>query len=337
MAGSAASEAVRQESRTGMDEISPVATGLRVGRDGVDDSSSKVAVGASLLGMKSAWVLAVVLGAVRLCAAQANVQELETALKGRQLFLRNFSAEKTPGYLWKDDHLVSTDGQRGVAVHALSVFVAKKATITGDGVEISGTRQIAQFDDASKAVLVARTTRPMTLRVKVEGVRPESVLARLPDALFFGDGREAIAEVPLAWRPFVPAPLMKDLKGELASKVIVELPGAWKSVPVQDVDLIGPNGKRKFDSASDIYRLQNASATGAFALLKDQKGALSDIWILIPLPEFGGEDFYVETLKLQSLKKDGLNVAYYGSDPVRCIFPILVRSEQGVQSFTLGR
>ena len=61
MAGSAASESVRQESRTGMDEISPVATGLRVGRDGVDDSSSKVAVGASLLGMKSAWVLAVVL------------------------------------------------------------------------------------------------------------------------------------------------------------------------------------------------------------------------------------------------------------------------------------
>lgn len=317
MAGSATSEAVRQESRTGMDEISPVATGLRVGRDGVDDSSSKVAVGASLLGMKSAWVLAVVLGAVRLCGAQANVQELETALKGRQLFLRSFSAENTPGYLWKDDHLVSTDGQRGVSVHALSVFVAKKAKITGDGVEISGTRQIAQFDESSKAVLVAQSTRSMTLHIKVQGVTPESVLARLPHALFFEDERDAIADIPPVWKTFVPAPLLKDLIAERVPKVMVELPEGWKSVPKNDTEFVGP-----FDRAKAEHPLPSQQAKemsdGAFAILVDQKGKVRDIWILIPLPDAEGEAYYLGTFK-----EHPLETPRYGSNVVRCIYPML--------------
>lgn len=134
-------------------------------------------------------------------AADTIATSLKATLLGKQLFLRNFSAEKEQKFLWKDDHLAETTT---AGVHALIAFVPRR--ISGDNSKVSmhGNCFIAIFDSQTQKLVLSTFPQEISLQITFQQAPSAAAEQLVENFLFFPDAETATRAVPPAWKTLVP-------------------------------------------------------------------------------------------------------------------------------------
>jgi TonB family protein len=143
--------------------------------------------------MKTRWLvcLGTMLTLAHTAWAQDDVHTLEAILKGRQMELRNYSADKTARYKWVDGKLA--DGP--VETHTLAVFVTQSIKLKKGKIIFKGDRSALNRDVKNKSIGLTGNA-PMILEVDLEGADSTVVLPKLPPLMFFPSIDTAVASLP---------------------------------------------------------------------------------------------------------------------------------------------
>ncbi|WP_263368178.1 hypothetical protein [Edaphobacter bradus] len=261
-------------------------------------------------------------------AADTIASSLKTDLLGKQLFLRNFSADKEQKFIWKDDHLEETTT---VSVHALIAFVPHKITGDDTAVTMHGKCFIAVLDSETQKIVLSAYPQETIVKITFQQAPTAETAQNVEDPLFFPDAAAAAKAVPPVWRGLVPlgAETLHTQTG-----LLVETTNGWKRVAGDDPNLhrptaldhdgnpiekpsdpIPPNG---FAKLTDFHR-------GALAALIDVSGRVRDIWILSPTQNMDTTARFVE-----SIQNTRFQPAQWQNQSVRCILPSIT----SVRAFT---
>jgi IS1 family transposase len=99
------------------------------------------------------------------------VRVLQDALKDRQLWLRNYSADRTARYEWANGTLVDKPSR----LHALSIFIPRSIKYEHDKLVLEGDRATVVRDIKQNKVFFAGKV-PMTLEVDLQNAAPDIVI-----------------------------------------------------------------------------------------------------------------------------------------------------------------
>ncbi len=208
-------------------------------------------------------------------ASDPAVVALEDSIRGKQLCLRSFSADKDIQYTWSAGHLIEKKPPR---FHALSVFLPQSVSLSGSELTIRGRRTVAFLNGAAKTLALSPVTDNVRVHINLNGASP-TVLLLIPLELAFPNVETAIRSLPDPWRRLVP--------GQMDSSIayLVKLPSGWKSVkadepgiePVRPLDY-NPNDKPAKHPPVSQERKARAGLCG---FLVDDSGSTTDVWILI--------------------------------------------------------
>jgi hypothetical protein len=201
---------------------------------------------------------------------------LEDSIRGKQLFLRSFSADNDIHYTWSAGHLL----EKKPHFHALSVLLPQSVSLSGSELTIRGHRTVAILNGAAKTLVLSPITDSIRVHINLNGVSPSTVLPLIPQELAFPDAASAIRSLPDPWPRIVP--------GEMDSSVayLVKSPNGWISVkpdapgiePVRRLDY-NPSDKPAKTAPVSQERKERAGLCGFFV---DDSGSTTDVWILIP-------------------------------------------------------
>jgi TonB family protein len=196
--------------------------------------------------------------------AQTDAHGLQQAIKGKQLFLRSFSAQSVNRYSWENGVLVSA----GSGVHTLAVFTADSVKQKGKKLEISGLRASLSCDRSSKRCgLTGRND--VRLEIELNDAEPATVFPQLQECLFFADESVAIEALPKSVTSFF-APLVHS---EASSESPASQP--------PDLKVTTP---RLLKSAEPEYteEARQAKINGSvmLAFVVDTSGTPKDLWVL---------------------------------------------------------
>jgi TonB family protein len=211
--------------------------------------------------------------------AQMDARGLQDALKGKQLVLRNYSADKVAHYRWVDGKLIDAPA----SMHTLGVFVPSGVKEKGEKLSISGSRSTLIRDTKNNKMGLAGKSN-MEIEIDLNGADVASVLPQLRDAIFFPDVAAAIAGLPKRLVRSVPAPVPPQASVDPCHCQQVLRDGEWVKVPEQDKRMTPPTLIRKEDPeyTSDA-RAANVNGSVRLMMVVDAKGEPTDLWLLVPL------------------------------------------------------
>lgn len=266
--------------------------------------------------------LLLLLFAPNLHAADTIASSLKATLLGKQLFLRNFSAEKEQKFIWKDDHLAETTSP---GVHALIALVPRRISGDDTSVSIHGKCFIAMFDNQTHKMTLSSYSQEISLQIIFQQPPSAATEQAVENFLFFPDAETASKAVPPAWRSFVPLNAQSLLDG---SPLMIETASGWKQVGHDDPNLQGPvpvdrdghpvkkpatpTPPKPFSRFAALHR-------GALGLLIDPSGKIRDVWILSPVSDMEVTDSFVRFVSSDSAR---FKPAQWQDQPVRCILPV---------------
>ncbi len=264
----------------------------------------------TLLRMKSIWVrllLAMVGIAVAWPAsAQVDAHGLEGALKGKQLVLRSYSAEKVASYKWVDGKLVDAPA----SVHTLGIFVPGSVKEKGRKLSISGTRATLIRD--------AKTDKPdlagksdVVIEIDLNGADPASVLPQLRDMLFFPDVGSAIAGLPDPVARAVPASVPPKVSVDPCNCSKFFRDGEWVEAPLHGPRLKLPSVVH-VEQPSYTEEAKQAHVNGSvrFSFRVDTKGEPTDLWLTV------SQGYGLDEAAEEALRKYRFAPALYDGKPV---------------------
>jgi hypothetical protein len=206
--------------------------------------------------------------------AQTNIASLESALKGKQLWLRNYSADAVVQYEWQNGGLVN----QPVKLHTLGVFTLESAKLNHNKLILVGNCSTVVRDSSQKSKFFLTYKSPMKLEVNLNQSTPESLLPQIEPLLFFSSMQEAQENLPA---PFTKLPLdIKPTSGLLETQNIL-LDGHWTDVPASAVTL----PKLIHNEEPEITdHAKQAKANGSVTLIftVDDKGHVDNFWLAMP-------------------------------------------------------
>lgn len=207
------------------------------------------------------------------------------ALKGKQLFLRNFSTTPEQKFIWKDDHLSE---QTLSPVHALVIFVPHKISGDGSSIMLRGDGFVAVLNARNNVLSRSFDSEPITIQIDLQEPSNVGTAQAIADFLFFHDAGSAVRAIPPAWQSLVPfknppafskvSGLIETDSGWVATK---DASGIYKSPVLVDKD--GRPVKLYKENPYAWESLNIRMQYGALAALVDASGVVRDVWILVPL------------------------------------------------------
>lgn len=140
---------------------------------------------------------------VQLSAAQipqASMDALKAALQKRELMPRGFSADAIVQWTWNGTSLeLKPPSIRTFAVLEVESVSSHKSTI-----RIHGLRRTL-LHKSEKDFSLSASSEVQDIEIDLEGADITSLVAQIPDLIFFHNGGEALSAVPLTLRDLLPA------------------------------------------------------------------------------------------------------------------------------------
>ena len=237
--------------------------------------------------------------------AQTDTRGLEDALNGKQLVLRNYSAEKIAKYEWVDGKLADAPAN----VHTLGIFVPSSVKIKVQELSISGTRATVIRDAKTNKLGLAGKSHA-EIEIDLNGADGARVFPQLRSLLFFPDLAQAIAGLPERLARFTPAFVPNHVSVDPCHCEQFFRDGEWVEVPEHDSRLIPPilihAEDPKFTSDARGVKVGAVRVT----MLIDSKGNPTDIWLVVS--QGYGLDESVEA----AVQTYRFNPARYDNQPV---------------------
>jgi TonB family protein len=236
--------------------------------------------------------------------AQTDARGLEDALKGKQLVLRSYSADKIAHYDWADGKLVDAPA----SVHTLGVFDATSAKLKGQKLSISGSRATL-IRDAKTNKLGLASKSQVEIEINLNGADAASVLPQLRTLLFFPDLAQAIAGLPERVAKFVPASVPRDVSPDPCHCQQLLRDGEWVKVPLSDSKLSPPTLIHAEDPNYTSDAMGAKVGPVRVRMLIDTEGNPTDLWLTVS--QGYGLDESVEA----AVQKYRFNPARYDNKP----------------------
>jgi Gram-negative bacterial TonB protein C-terminal len=200
--------------------------------------------------------------------AQSDPQQLEQALKGKQLALRSYSADPVGRYTWRGGKLIEQPAQ----VHTLGLLDVSSVSLKNGKLMIKGSR-LTLITDKKQGKLGVSGKSPMTLEIDLHGTDPAEVIPGLTPALFFPDAQAAIAGLPTH------VTLFDVSRQGTASCHCYSFfdHGSWIEMPDSGSKLTQPRIiKQTMPEASG-----NGQGSTAMSLFVSSSGAVEDLWLTL--------------------------------------------------------
>ena len=214
------------------------------------------------------------------CLAQTDLTTFEASLKGKQLWLRNYSADQTTQYDWKDGTLVSGP----VLLHHIGAFLPQSVKLKHGSLILEGQRAtLLRNSKEHHDILTAPAS--MTIEIHLQGADLATVLPALHSMLAFSNEQQAISEAPGYIRESLPYDLSPlSSPDHPTGSLRIHPDESFDRTTANDPDLVQP----KLISSVDpkFTRKARKAWVDDGVILKIRVSDLrqvSDLWLAFPL------------------------------------------------------
>ncbi len=253
-------------------------------------------------------------------SAQTDVHGLQQALHGKQLGLRNYSADAVAKYRWADGGLASDP----VALHGLEVFLDDSVKLKGGKIVFQGNR-VTLIRNGTDLAAAGRS--PMTLDVDLQRADPAVVIPQLQMALFFPDLDTAIAGLPNLVARMLPASVeiiqsMRSQKGLSCDCYRIFKDKNWTEIEKSKSKYTLPVITKMVNPAySQEAKEAGVSGKVSFCIHVSDTGRVDEVWLLRPL------GFGLDQNAAKSVGQYVFQPALLDGKPVEAALPVDVNFE----------
>jgi hypothetical protein len=234
---------------------------------------------------------------------QTDVAALETAIHGKPLALRTYSADQVARYTWTDGKLLPAY----VDLHGLRVFFPDTVREKGSKITIDGQTSTL-VKNGAKLAPMGKT--PMRLEIDLEDAKATTVVPQLQAGLFFPSIQDAFKGLPAPLADIVPFPSDGVYHPSPNSYILQD--GKWVKIAGSDAKLKPPMLAKKPDDAGLDQKGVDAGVSGSITLvyILSNTGRVDEVWVAKPLG--GGLD----ELAAKAGRSNVFNPAQYDGAPV---------------------
>jgi hypothetical protein len=248
------------------------------------------------------WVAAVTTALAIPASAQTDIKALHSAIHGKPLGLRSYSADAEADYTWNDNHLSSGP----VKLHGLEVFVDDSVHLAYGQIVVTGTHETL-LRYGSKLALEARS--PMVLKIDLKGADPATVIPQLQAALFFPDLQSAINNIPRMVANTIPAAMYKSSEDGSSTKLTCDCYRIFKDGSWIDIEKSSARYRYPVHIYSYAYpeftqeARDNKILSGSilFTVHISDKGSVDEVWLVRPLG-FGMDEVAADSVRTYRFK-----------------------------------
>ncbi len=212
-------------------------------------------------------------------SAQTDASALQTALQGKPLGLRSYSADPVAKYTWVDGKLLPDP----IVLHGLEAFFTDTVRQKGSKILIEGqVEPLVLFGGK----LAPMGKLPMRLEVDLQGANPAAVLPQLQALLFFPSLGAALKSLPEYVADMLPYPT--DVKFQPACHCFhVSQDGKWTKIDIGSTNFAAPvNIKKAANPGLDQMAIdEKISGTITLIYLVAETGRVDEVWLAKPLSD----------------------------------------------------
>jgi len=222
-------------------------------------------------------ILAALMLLARPVLAQTDVTALETAIHGKALGLRGYSADAVATFTWFDGKLVPDT----VLLHGLGAFLPDTVRQKGSKILIEG-----QFETLVRAAgkIAPMGQLPMRLEVDLQKASPATVLPQLQALLFFPSMGEALKGLPEYVADMLPFPVDSKLQPPCHCVHVLQ-DGKWIQVDGSNPNLVPPAFTKMVPNPALDQMAIDAKISGTITLINlvSETGRVDELWLAKPL------------------------------------------------------
>lgn len=207
---------------------------------------------------------------------QADVAALETAIHGKPLALKTYSADQVARYTWLDGKVQPAY----VELHGLKVFFPDTVQKKGSKITIDGQTSTL-VKNAGKLAPMGKT--PMRLEIDLQGADAATVVPQLQSALFFPSIGAALAGLPPSVADIVPFPSDGVYHPAHSSHIFED--GKWVTLEENDAKLKPPAFVKKAADPGLDQKGLDEKVSGSITLIYyiSPTGRVDEVWVAKPL------------------------------------------------------
>jgi Gram-negative bacterial TonB protein C-terminal len=231
--------------------------------------------------MKIRMICTCMLAATMLLACplfgQADVAALQTALQGKPLGLRSYSADPVAKFTYVDGKLISDP----IVLHGVGAFFTDTVRQKGSKVLIEGQYSTLVLSAGKPAPM---EKLPMRLEVELQGANAATVIPQLQALLFFPSLGAALKGLPEYVADMLPFPI--DVKFQPACHCFhVSQDAKWTRIDIGSTNFAAPvNIKKAVNPGLDQMAIdEKLSGTITLIYLISDTGRVDEVWLAKPL------------------------------------------------------
>jgi hypothetical protein len=235
---------------------------------------------------------------------QGDVSALETALHGKPLGLRTYSADPVTTYTWLNGKLVPG----AIQMHGIEAFFSDTVRQKGSKITIDGQSSILVRNEGKLAPM-GRV--PMRLEVDLQGADAATVIPQLQAALFFPNMQAALNGLPEFVSDMLPFPADGKVPTTCRCSHIFQ-DGKWVKLEENDPKLKGPTFIKMASNPGLTQMAIDAKVSGTITLIYfvNDIGRVDEVWLAKPLAPG------VDASAAKSGRENLLRPATYDGKPV---------------------
>lgn len=210
-------------------------------------------------------------------SGQTDANALETALHGKPLGLRTYSADPVVKYNWIDGKLLPDV----VTLHGLDAFFIDTVRQKGSKILIEGQSETLVRAGGKLAPMGRVPTR---LEIDLQNTDPAKVFPQLQAALFFPNLQAAMDELPDFVKDMLPFP--SDGKFQSTCHCThIHQDGKWITLNEGDSKLTSPVPLNAAPNPEFNQMALDAKVSGALTLILyvSERGRVEEVWVGKPL------------------------------------------------------
>jgi hypothetical protein len=231
--------------------------------------------------MKMKTISTCILAAMLLLAypvlGQTDANALETALHGKPLGLRSYSADSVAKFTWIDGKLVPDT----ILLYGLGAFFPDTVRQKGSKILIEGQYSTLVLSGGKMAPM---GKLPMRLEVELQGANPAVVIPQLQALLFFPSLKATMDALPEYVSDFLPFPIEGKFQSTCHCVHVLQ-EGKWTKLEASTTK-ITPPGFIKMASNDSLNQMAiDAKVSGTITLiyLVAETGRIDEVWVAKPL------------------------------------------------------
>jgi hypothetical protein len=214
---------------------------------------------------------------VRPAVAQTDAAALETALHGKPLGLRNYSADPVVKYTWLGGKLISGSVElRGTTAFLVDTVRQKGSKVTIEGQSETLVRNAGKLAPMGK--------NPMRLEIDLQGADAATVFPQLQAALFFPSIKAALDALPDSVSDIVPFSSDGVFHSACQCTHILQ-DGKWVKIDEKDPKLTAPAFTKMAKTPGLDQKAIDEKLSGTITLIYiiSDMGRVDDVWVAKPL------------------------------------------------------